>query len=399
MKKVARFLPLSLLLFLVPHPAHAVLPPDVIFNVGTQLWSLFAGIGVIIFGSILAIVPFIKGFFEKMRSVRWVLVLSTVALFFGASCALFYVVTVRERVPALVMPPIATSTTASLFADGHRFFSDRFVIVGKTDAGEPLLINFDINRKEGSHNTFEHYYMGDIVSGGKSDSFYEDRMASGTSVLPDLFFTHFEQKKASDHSARETFTFTFALLGKIYTVTTDELVSDFITKNEPDYTSYEGVGKAKILVDGKELVASIMHQGTYSIDYRPTIFFEGSDTLRSDTTQLIFWDEAGDFYLIDKSDVKGSSPSYASHLWALTKHADGTTQKSFRGTVEKGNSNGMTHFLISLPDFSQAQATLVITHAFKDKTDEGWMEGDMTTIQGTKKVYGLGFFHIYGKGN
>ena len=396
MKQYAQYVPLVVFLLGMPFLAHAVLPPDVIFSVGTQIYGLIAGVSVVIFGSILTIIPFVKGFFEKLRSFRGAVVFVSVFFFFILSASFFYFSLYKKTSVLPAHPVVGTGTTTVASTSGYRFFSDRFVIVGKDDEGKPLLIDISSNRKENPDGTFIHYYMADILDQEKTQRFYEERIVSGSAVLSDLFFSHFKKIKAVDHSARDSYSFDFSLLGKRYTITTEPLISDFITKNEPEYTIYESAGRATLSVDGKIYAVSLMHQASYSTDYRPSVFFPGSATLPSESTQLVLWDEAHNFYVVDRSNVHGSSSAYASHLWALTKDASGKTKKAFEGNVSKEIQNGTVHFSVSLPDFAHTTMTLSLTHHYQDRAEEGYAEGEITDDQGTRRMYGEGYFHVYG---
>ncbi len=395
MKRMALYIGLFVV-GIFPFSAHAVLPPDVIYSVGTQLYATLAGVGVFILGSILAVVPFIKGLFGRVWTPKVGLPLLGIICLFGASLFLFYsLVNVVEAPSPFDSGPKDTSTTTSTSAQ-HRFFADRFVVIGKRDAGEKFLLNLDVNRKERVDGAFEHYYLGKLLTGNDTWNFYENRTASGTEVLPDLFFSRFQAEEAADHSARDTFTFSFMHDGKAYTVVTEELSADFLTKNTPEYTWYTSAGKASVSIDGISFPAQVMYQKTYSTDYRPTIFFEGGDTLSPETTQLVLWNEKGDFYFVDNTVVDQTHPAYASHFWALKKTTEGMMYKSFEGSARKENGEEGVSFASSIPAFENTNISLGVV-APMERPDEGWVEGTLTNGGIKEFVYGLGYHHVWNK--
>lgn len=395
MKRMALYLGLFVV-GIFPFSAHAVLPPDIIYSVGTQLYATLAGVGVFILGSILAVVPFIKGLFGRVWTPKVGLPLLGIICLFGASLFLFYsLVNVVEAPSPFDSGPKDTSTTTSQTSQ-HRFFADRFVVVGKTDVGEKFLLNIDINRKERVDSAFEHYYLGKLLTGNDTWSFYEDRTAPDTGVLSDLFFSRFQAEEAADHSARNTFTFSFMHGGKAYTIVTEELSADFLTKNTPEYTWYTSAGKARVSVDGISFPAQVMYQKTYSTDYRPTIFFAGGDTLKSETTQFVLWNKKGDFYFTDNTKVEEAHPAYASHFWALKKTAEGVMYKTFEGYARKESSDQGVSFVSSIPSFDNANLSLDVVVPMEG-SDEGWVEGVLKNAGNTELVYGLGYHHIWNK--
>ena len=396
MRGIVELFTLLLLICAVPHNAYAVLPPDIIFNVGSQLYALFAGIGVIFFGGLLSIVPYIKDLFEKIQRGRHILV-PLLAFFFGISCALFYSFLNLTPVAPIVYPPTTTSSSTEAIAHEYRFFSDQFVIVGKTADGEPLLIDLTLSRKEKKDSQFQHYYSGNVLVGKRSDLLYKTRDVTQSAILSDLLFSRFERHVAADHSSREAYTLQFPFMGKTYTLVTEQLVSDFITKNEPDFTNYVSAGKGTISLDGKDLAVFVMHERTYSTDYRTSIFFAGSDTLKSKSIQMILWDAQSNFYLIDQSDVQGTSTAYASHMWALTKDTNGFARKAFDGSVTEENEGGVIGFSALIPSFDNARILVKLTHPISTKKTEGWVEGTIQNTHGTVPLVGLGYLHTYGE--
>ncbi len=389
MRKFITFFVISILYF--PLSAQAVLPPDVIFSIGTQVSSLMTNIGILLLGGFMAITPFLREIIEKIRAKKGVFITIGFVVLVTASVFLIAGIFNPKQKP-IVQEPITSTSSAS-----YRFYSDRFVIAKKDTQGRPFLLDLIINRKENQKGGFIHYYLGNIISGIENGKFYKERVFETEAVLPDLFFTEFERKEPTDHSSRETYVFTFSLLGKTYSVKTDELVADFITKNNPEYTQYASAGTAQVTVDEETFKAPIMHQKVYSEDYRPTIFFDEQDNIRSKTLQLVLWSDAGDFFLVDKSEVIDFSPAYTSHFWALMKSKDGYSKKAFKGSAWKETKNGVITFSASVPDFKNIELRTILTHQFDPGQEKGWVES--VPGNGTTPVYGLGYYNEYGKGN
>lgn len=393
MRKFITFFLISILYF--PLSTQAVLPPDVIFSIGTQASNLITNIGIVLLGGFMALTPFLREFLEKIRTKKGILSIIGLVIFVTAGIFLSHGVFNQKEEPIVQQP--GTNTGTSTNSADYRFYSDRFVIAKKDSEGKPFLVDLIINRKENSDGQFIHYYLGNIISDNQNGKFYKERVSNIESVLPDLFFTQFERKEPLDHSSRETYAFTFMLLGKTYSVKTDELIADFITKNEPEYTQYASAGTAQITVEGEMFSAPILHQKVYSEDYRPTIFFDDQNKIRSKTIQLILWNDKGDFFLVDKSEVMDTSPAYTSHFWALMKDTNGYSKKAFEGSVWKETKNRLTTFSATVPDFKNIELRTVLTHQFDPGQEKGWVESVLG--KGTSSVYGLDYFNEYGEEN
>jgi hypothetical protein len=315
-----------LLLLTLPSPAYALLPPDVIFSLGSQAAQLYAIAGAIVL-SMLATLSTTITLLLQNRVVKLV-------LFFLIALVILWVWSVGLL--ALYRPgtvtPVTTTPSAVI---GYRYYSDRFVFVGKRPNGDPIAFDLFVNRREVPDGGFIHYDIFDATD--KNEPVHADTslVAPGYDIVPDNLLPDFQRSVAKDHSSRESFTFTIRNAGVEYKVVTEELKGDFITKNEPDNTEYVSVGSALLITTGGESIAgNILYQRIYSTDYRSTIFFAGFDTLKSNSTQLILWNNAGGFYMADASTVYSTTTAYSSHFWSLTKDTSGA-RKAFSGSMAR----------------------------------------------------------------
>jgi hypothetical protein len=377
--------------FVIPKSVFAVLPPDIIFSVGTQLWQIVIGVGALIVGSITALFPFLRNISFGSLSVR------RIALSLGVSCALLglaYLFYLSGAEPARTHIP----TTLSATTTGHEFHSHRFVFFGTRKNGEQILINMDINRKELPEGGFIHYYVGDIIYGTSSIAFDMQIATSSREVLPDLFFSQFQRTTPPDHSARESYALAFSSGGHQYAIETELITSDFLVKNEPEYTAYIGVGDARGIVDGEQILFHAMIERIYSTDYRPTIFFDPENKIESETVQLVLWDEDGNFYIADRSQVKDFSTAYASHFWGMEKLRDGTMRRFFDSDATMTTQNSRVGFVVQFDGVGVAHRIEVkLLRPFEGKLKAGYVEGLVSGNGEARPIYGYGYQHRYGE--
>lgn len=373
-----------------PLVASAVLPPDVIFSVGSQLTQVFAAVVVFVTGSLVAVLPFVRGFFSGARARAILLVLGGILLALGAG---IYLARNIHRTPTA---PTGTGTAESATSSRHHFFSDRFVLAGERKDKSMILIDLIINRKEREEGGFTHYYLLNLIDGTSSGKFMEQREMKDPAILPNLILDGFLRAVAPDHSSRESFSLSFNRAGKHYEVTTSVFSADFITKNEPEYTLYASAGTSSVTVGDEIIPLHAYYERVYSEDYRPTIFFDGSETLPSRTTQLILWDDAGNFYLVDRSEVLAYSPSYAPHFWALMKDGDGFTKKAYTGLLSTTRADGLA-VTGSVPDLNDVSFRVKLMRQFNTDQTKGWAEGVVEDNSGVpRRVVGQCYVELYG---
>ena len=79
------------IVFGVPNSALAVLPPDIIFSVGTQLWQIVVGVGALVVGSITAVFPFLRNISSRIPRLRMVILSVGMLSVLGGLFLLFYI--------------------------------------------------------------------------------------------------------------------------------------------------------------------------------------------------------------------------------------------------------------------------------------------------------------------
>lgn len=391
MNKFYTFFFYLLVIFFYPLFSQAVLPPDLIFSIGNQVYQIIAGLGFLIFGLLTSIVPFLKVFFEKFKHIRrGIFIVGFLLLFLTLGSLLYSNSNIFNKNPIPDQENISEK-------ENNRFYSDRFVISGKDDKDAPFLLDLNVSRIENKDKLYDHYYFVDIVHGSKKEQFYEKGVSANYEILENLFIKNFQRNKNLDNSARDVYNFSFSHAGKKYKIETYELVSDFIIKNKPEYTSYVSAGKVSLFIDSRKFDMNIMHQVVYSTDYTDSIYFEGLNELDSESVQLILWDSQGEFYMMDQSKVENSNPKYQSHFWGLKKDAEGRLTKIFRGELKKENISNQVKFSGNISDFSINELVLDLQENFKGNKNRGFVKGYIINGSEKKEVFGLGFYEKYGK--
>ena len=381
--------------FALPRSVFAVLPPDILFSVGTQLWQIVAGVGALIVGSLAALFPFLRNVSWPNLPRRSVFISAGVFIVLLSVGYLTYTLSLHKESDAPPLLGIVGTTT------GYEFHANKFVLLGETARGERVLVDLDMNRKELSGGECIHYYFANVIVGTTTKSVYAEETLPMPLLSERFFFSEFLRTLPPDHSAREQYAFTFTLDGRVYKVNTEMLTADFLLKNEPEYTAYVGVGKAEGSIDGEPVDFRVMSERIYSNDYRVSVFFDPEGNLKSESVQLVLWDEKGDFYMIDRSHVEENFPAYASHIWGLTKNSTGEMERYFEGdaTMVNEEERRLFHATLGAKDSSR-KFELSLEEEFGNSYSEGLVRGTVqvgSTGGEVRSVSGLGTHRIYGK--
>lgn len=380
------------LLFLLctPSLALAVLPPDIIFSVGSQIAQFFAVAGAMLAGLFIGFLPFMRNLFStftKRKVLAGLLSMFIIGVIFGGSVWLYYH---AGAAGAPVAVSGATSTAATSTPHGRRFFSNYYVVSGKDNRGQDFALELDYNRKE-TETGFVHYYFADMRY---RERVYTDEqkwtMESGA-ASPKAGISLFEHHTFRDFSAREDIHFRITIGGIDVDAVLSGMNGDFLVKNTPEYTKYYSAGSANITIQNETFVTDALSGTIYSSDYVPYIFFDGSNLLDATAFQAILWDDAHNFTLVDRTDTLTNVPAYPAHQWVLYKDAGAqTAQKYFRATVtESAPALGHRSWQLSVPDLPHPTLLLTEVDPFA-----GLMQGSFIT--GTASKEGSGHIMLHG---
>ena len=263
-----------------------------------------------------------------------------------------------------------------LATEGLRFFSDELVLSGEDEDGEPISVVVYLARRESDDGFYYHNYDLDFYYDGEHREYKDAFRSASSAVDPDLkFFDAFENELFEDLSTRETYASEFDLEGRGVFVNVSGLVGDFITKNALEYTRYMSVGEAQVEIDGQMLELSAALEKIYSSDSSKYVYFDGFKELILNVNQFTIWDEDGNFYLIDNSEVFSDLEDYKSHSWVLYKDFEGNMQKFFEAEVEF-HPGKESMWKVSLPDLDR-EITVMTDQVLNLKRNTGSVFGYM----------------------
>ena len=384
-----------------PNITYAILPPDIVISLGTQFVQVFALVSVFVGGTIGSLAVLGKRWLAfNVKTVMYGLFLFSLlllAILIALTIRHSYIVNLQnnqvvflEEQNQLLQEGLSGVGTTTQYVE-HSFFSDTITLYSD-ELPEPFVMEIDLNRKAFQLGQYEQYAFLDGSWDGTPFHNYTYLRTTSPTPQADDFIISFERQRFVDLSTRDSYTLTLQIKGDLMTVTIPQVVGDFVTRNDLAYTRIQSVARAEVAYRGETFTADALVESTYSNDYRQYIFFPEYDEVVTQTHQFILWDEVGNFYLIDDSDVTPFTPSYPSHTWLLHKDTrTDTTRKSFDATIRTQTSvDDIPAWTIQIPQFDLATFTLSPTHTFKDETNRKRMlvTGTVEDTNGTRSISG-----------
>lgn len=383
MLRVLGILPLA---FLVPFSSFAVLPPDLLFSVGSTFAQWFSVAAALVAGAVASTLPFARAFWERVRSSRMLataLALSVLAAMFGAGMAFG-----SARPDATVIPPSSTATSTE--HESHAFFADDLVLVAPESPFGAFAMDLSLNRKQESDGSFTHYAYADLRLGTSTFGWYDLASAPEGELAPLGGLERIVRVRANDLSPRATLSGSVRFGPHLVLFETDELSGDFLIKDFPEYVKHGSAAKARITVDGQAFDAFVYAAHIASSDYRTYVFFPGYDAMHADARQFVLWDRSGNFFLADRTDVSERIPAYPSHQWVLFRGADGQVAKgksiAITGTMGDPARDPWT---IAGSDVFDPDLSVRLIAPYRAQPGSWYAEGTAATVGPAEPIFGV----------
>ena len=398
----------------IPAPAQAIIPPDLLVSVGAQFAQMFSFFAFVIGGLFMSVMAGLSPYVFWIKKHLRALLVGIFLVCVGFVGATFYVqhqtnqAMYQERIAELEAQLLPSNTQLKV-VEGETFLPGLDTTVA-TDSGrqfrsntlfftatgsEPFYLELDLNRKQNPNGTFLHYYYLHGFIDGEDIVEYTTFTSNSSFPKPDAFLKSFTVNKAADASTRRSYQGTVVINGDEISFDTEVFKGDFVTKDAPDYTRFQSIQTADITHSGNEITAQAVYETVYSEDFSVSIFYPGQEDLESITYQFMLWDENGNYYLFDNTQVFSETPEYPSHTWLIHKNAaEATTRKSYTAQFSTDRVlDRDVQWEIGMPDFSNAVVSLQPTHEIDkgglQSRDRTLVSGVITDDKGTREVFGF----------
>jgi hypothetical protein len=173
----------------------------------------------------------------------------------------------------------------------------------------------------------------------------------------------------------------------------DMLENEMSIRSTPGYTKFLSASTGKFMINSSSYPAYVALFKIYSLDASQIQFYTGDFGLITDWAVL--WDQAGNFYHIDKTEVPKPTPIYQSHNLGILKtnsSSELSVSKTFAVSVQRDNQNPPHLYTFELP--SPIGKTIQVERINKvDKVElenVDWLIGQaIGTVDDTVPVIGL----------
>lgn len=352
--------------FLFFKPAQAVVPPDFIFNIGSQIVQIFSVIAVFLSTVFVTVYQFVKMRLKNLKAGKlfWV----------GATLVVLVVAGLGATIYSLYKKNVWYSNwikteqikAANAIVGQNNYFYDRIIVSGVDGQNKNFLLSFEAVRSQGAASSYTHGYNATILYDGKTYIGGDGFDSPSSSIKAGGLVTSYTWQSPSQLPT-ESGIVSLSVQGKAVSLELSGLNSDFLVKNKLNYFRYISSGKAHIVFDGQSFEGNVMVDKVLSNDKRvPTL---GGYSPKRVSHSIALWDDEGRFYHFDLSEVFEKNDLYQSHQWILFKDIlNGGVQKFYRSDLRFKTSKDGAMWNITVPEMDVANFVFETGQVLKNET-------------------------------
>lgn len=301
----------------------------------------------------------------------------------------------RNSKPTPTPTPIPSKTTSisTDYLPNNLYFDDSLIMVAKDSPHEVIIVSSSRNEmvKKIAQTTRVSYFNGEIwdrkVSYGVAGNagIASDNIIKSWSV--DIDSTRMLKQSSKGELKFGNTTIAFS---------TGELLNEMGVRSLPGYTKFLSAGEGTFTIDGKSKTAYVLYERIYSLNNKEIQFYD--TPLGVTTYWLAFWDEQGNFYHLDRSDVSRPTSVYESHKFGLIKTPQGSVTKTFDVVGSRNHETKPTQFDFGLKAPINVQIHTDVTSSL-DKATAREVVWRMNLVSGTatkdgQEIKGIGLVEI-----
>ncbi len=229
------------------------------------------------------------------------------------------------------------------FIPGMNFFDDTIMLVSKQEPHISLIATATRHQNEQGYtqNTRVSYFNGNdwarkLAQNATSDS----------AIVSNALFKRWEIDINKSRVLKQRVDGEILIGGDALAFSTSELENEIGMRSLPGYTKFMSNGSGTLKVNGNNLAVHVLYTRIYSLNSADIQFY--NQPLGLTTDWVAFWDNQGNFYHIDNTQVDRPTPIYESHQIGVLKSADSSVLKSFSLEVQRDGNTPPTDYVVNI---------------------------------------------------
>ncbi len=296
----------------------------------------------------------------------------------------------------MVNPPTTQNNAPQLeqdstkFLPGKFYFDDTLIAITKESTPRSIVATATRIQQESDYaqNTRVSYFDGSnwqrkIVSHTNPDS----------AMVSDKVIKNWQTKIDPSRVLKESSVGEIQMDNTKIIFSTGPLENEISIRSLPGYTKFLSRGEGSLTIDGKEVPAHLLYTHIYSSNAQEIQFYNQPFGLTTDW--IAFWDEEGNFYHMDATQVDKPTSTYQTHKLGIFETLQGQVTKTFDLSIERDTNNPPSSYKISLNSPINLSIDLTRTNSLNKAPDNSftWFSGNVSgsvTKTNGQKINGVG---------
>ena len=237
-----------------------------------------------------------------------------------------------------------TENESNLFKSGKNYFGDTILVISKDEPHYTIVAT--INRTEKEDSNYLQNTRISFFNGTEWKRVLRSDINPNSAIKNNEFVSYWNIDVNKSRVLRQN-VIGELIIGKTkINFDTDTLENEIAIRSLPGYTKFMSENDGILTIDGKQYSAHILYTRIYSSNSSELFTYDGNIGLLTDW--VAFWDNDGNFYHIDSTEVANPIPNYQTHSIGIFKSKSGSVSKTFDVNITRDNSKPPTNYIINL---------------------------------------------------
>lgn len=233
---------------------------------------------------------------------------------------------------------------STLFLPGKHYFDDTIILVSKNEPHYTLVAT--ANRSE---NNDSKYIQGTRISffnGNEWKRIVRSDTNPDSGINNNNFIDNWTIDFDKSRVLKQKIDGQLIVNGTVVGFSTKVLENEIGIRSLPGYTKFMSEGDGTITINGESFESYVLYTRIYSSNSSELFTYDGNIGLFTDW--IVFWDNEGNFYHVDSTEVKNPIPNYQTHSIGVIKDPIDNILKTFTVKVDRNENITPQNYEVNL---------------------------------------------------
>jgi len=273
-----------------------------------------------------------------------VVLISAIGLFISGYFA--YPLLLSEKIEVIENNTVTDNieNESSLFQSGKHYFDDTVLLITKDEPHYTLVAT--VNRTEKEDSSYLQNTRISFFNGIEWKRVLRSDTNTNSAIKNNEFVNDWTINIDKSRVLRQEVSGDLNINDIKVSFDTQTLENEIPIRSLPGYTKFMSENDGILTVDGKQFAAHVLYTRIYSSNSSELFTYDGNIGLLTDW--IAFWDNDGNFYHIDSTEVANPVPNYQTHSIGIFKNKIGSVLKTFDVNVKRDGAKPPTNYEINL---------------------------------------------------